>query len=106
MASNKQEPPKESFLNAGIKVDEELLEQSLSGKLPISLKSSVSSFLKPNPEFVPDNSGIYGYTNGPNVWSDPNTEPEFINPDSEENVAIIQNKEKEFTAYRRSWLTD
>jgi hypothetical protein len=56
-------------------------------------------FMVPNPEFIPDTSGISGFdvqTNNPSVWSAPDLEVECIDPDSKECKAILDKKLKDF----------
>jgi truncated hemoglobin YjbI len=87
-------PPPDSFLNAGIIVDEKeftnRFQYALDGK-----QMDASRAFTVNPEFIPDTSQIGAYDvqgNNPSMWSDPNAESECINPDSAECQALIAKK--------------
>ena len=95
MACNGQNvPPSDNFLNLGLKT----VNQSY---IPGLTNTKALEFMQPNPEFIPDTSGIYGfdaYANNPNVCSAPDLEVEYINPDSAECKAILEQKLKDFNS--------
>lgn len=97
MASNTlTKPPPESLLTSGVVIDEDAAKRSQIDP------TSISRFLIPNPEFIQDTSGIGAFDihgNNPSTWSEPTTESEFINPDSAENKAFLDQKASAFTEF-------
>jgi hypothetical protein len=82
----------DNFLNMGLMTADKSYIPGLNN-------ANALEFMVPNPEFIPDTSGISGFdvrTNNPSVWSAPDLDVECIDPDSKECKAILDKKLKDF----------
>jgi hypothetical protein len=97
MASNGQNtPPVDSFLNSGLIIKDEITYK------PGNSNANAMDDMLPNPEFIPDTSGISGFdvhANNPSTWSAPDAESECIDTDSAECRALLAEKEKQFQLF-------